>query len=426
MINPETLSREKLLFAYSIALEQGNFARLEEILARAAADPTLEDQIMAINVALTGPDLAQNQDTAPGVARSPDPSIWQRYFEPGPARPPAISIWQRLKAVWSAMRDKVWPVMWSVAALAGIVLLTLALVGPPTGNIFSNIMKNLPTSKDYQAIIVTPAPTAIAYARTPTAFVRSTQLAQAVQPMIVRNGKLILEASDTRAARQSVMALIAGYASEGAYVVSVNEMPNAGNTMPIIEMQMRVPVAHYDESIDRISALGTQVLRREETAQDVTQAYVDGAGRVEALEASRERLVQIIKEAKTIEDLLRAEQELAKRESELEVAKGSQQSLLQTSVLSSIALQLNPQPPVQPTMTPTVWPTVTPTVTPTPGWNPAKTTNNAVSVFLNQLQGFTDWLITFSIITLPWLLAAALLVYALWRAYRAIQRRLEK
>jgi hypothetical protein len=227
---------------------------------------------------------------------------------------------------------------------------------------------------------------------------------QPAERLIVRNGSLIVVANDTRVARQSVLEMVAGYAAEGAFVVSSNETYPYSGQMPVISMVLRVPVAHYDESMTRLADLGIRVENRSEIAQDVTQDYVDISARLQALETSRARLLEIIKEATNTEDLLRAEQELSRREAELESAKALQQNLARTAALSSITVELRPVVTSQPVTDNT--------------WDPAATLHNAVSALLTTLRGFADGTIFFMITTLPWLVVISLLIYGAVRFFR--------
>ena len=74
--------------------------------------------------------------------------------------------------------------------------------------------------------------------------------------------------------------------------------------------------------MDAIEDMGVEVINSYETAQDVTEEYVDLEGRIEALQASHDRLLELMANAEFTEDLLRAEQELTIREAELEALFG--------------------------------------------------------------------------------------------------------
>ena len=406
MINAETLKREKMLFAYTTALEQGDFARLETILETAASDAILERQIIEINTVLSQP-----RDT---TAAQPAPeSSWAH-------------LWQRIKTSTAGLfsiRIRHWPALRSIALGAGAFIIVLvgvlALLGPAVGKIFTNVVAELPAST---SPIYTVVATRTVAENSPTDSFRgyvypaplsgpqlTVQLtaqpgAQPADRLIVHNANLTVVANDTRQARQAVMDMVAEYASEGAFVVSSNETYPYSGQMPMISMVLRVPVTHYDESMTRLAGLGIQVLNRTETAQDVTQDYVDTSARIQALETSRARLLEIIKEAKNTDDLLRAEQELSSREAELESAKARQQNLAKTAALSSITVELRPAVTSQPVAD--------------GGWNPAATLHNAVSALLSTLRGFADGAIFFAVTTVPWLVVVALLILGAVQLFR--------
>jgi len=424
MINPETLKREKLLFAYTTALEQGDFARLQAILELAGSDAILERQILEMNTALAQP----KQAAAQAAPKTPTLGLWQR------ARSSA--------AAWRSAPHRIRPYLGRIAgALALAIVLVvgvLALLGPGVGKTFSNAIAEIPPSYRATATAVSatkaPAPTAApaaikapeptralvsatrtvadlsnAYSAYPAPYFSLPLANQPLERLIVQNGSLIVVARDTLLAREQVKTMVAEFAGEGAFVVYSNETYPSGEGMPSISMALRVPVKRYNESMNRLAGLGLQVLDRKENAQDVTQAYVDTTARIGALETSRERLIEIIKQAKNTDDLLRAEQELARRAAELDSAKALQQNLEKTAALSSITLELRPAVTSRPVVDNV--------------WNPANTLHNAVSVLLANLRGLVDSSIFFAIATLPWLVVIGLIVYG---AVRLIGQKAKK
>jgi hypothetical protein len=408
MINPETIKREKILFAYTSALEQGDFARLEAILEMARSDAVLERQIMEVNAALSQPQEAAAPLSAPASL--------------------GLKLWQQIKSAAAglfSLRTRFRPSLRSMAVVLSAMLVmvvgVMALLGPAIGRVFSNVVQYAPPgafqqtfrqATSYPAVAKTPMVAATTQASSYAPYPAPISL-PSTNPsndrLIVRNGSLTVVATDTRLARQTVMALVAEFSAEGAFVVAANETYPFNDQMPAITMVLRVPVSRYEESMTRLAGLGVQVLSRVENAQDVTQDYVDVTGRIEALETSRARLLEIIKDAKSTDDLLRAEQELAQRESELEAAKARQQNLAKTAALSSISLDLRPAITSQP-------------VTDSE-WNPAATIHNALGSLLTTLRNLADSAIIFAITTLPWLVVIGLLVYGGVRIFRSRQKK---
>ena len=394
-INPQTIQRESLLFAYTSALERGDFARLAEILNQASLDEILQRQILEIHAALpSGP--------------SPQP---QSNLQ---------TLWRRIQNAGKGLRHTpIWGPMVAVLGLVLVVVVTIqAVIGPAVGNIFSNIVSygphtpfagenrqynqlatQTPNSPYYQPFSVQSTPTPYlpgAYDPYPAPVI-STQPVESGH-MIGRSASLSIRSTDTHETRKSVVSMVARYAPEGAFVVSDSETSYTGNPdMPTIVMVLRVPVGHYDECMAQLVTLGTKVLQRQENAQDVTQEYVDVSARIEALRTSRARLIEIIKNAENTDDLLRAEAELSQRETELEAAVATQKYLEKTTALSSISLNILPVIPPQPISD--------------SSWKPSLTFTNAARVLLSSLRAFADWLIYFSVATLPWLVLIGLVIY---------------
>jgi len=226
--------------------------------------------------------------------------------------------------------------------------------------------------------------------------------------LIIRTGSLTLRVDDTLAAQQAVEDLVAGWAGEGAYVVSSEQRGGDDDQDPYISMAIRVPAARFGEAMDTIADLAVDVDSRTEDSDDVTEEYVDLAGRLEALEAARDRLLEIMAEADRTEDLLQAEEQLTRREAEIEATQGRMQYLSQSAALARISIQLQPYALSQPVGQ---------------RWRPAETVREALEALLEGAQGLVDFLLFFSIAVLPWLLALALGLYLLYRIVRWAMRR---
>lgn len=179
-------------------------------------------------------------------------------------------------------------------------------------------------------------------------------------------------------------------------------------------MTIRVPAARFEETMSWLA--GTAVAgtnpNRSETAQDVTEEYVDLVARQESLEAARDRLSDIMQNAATTEELLQAEAQLTAREAEIEALQGRRQYLQQSAALSLITIQLNPYILNQPF---------------DDSWQPAETVRLAVEGLVASAQGAADFLIILVIAFLPWLavlsLAGYIIVRFIWRPWRARRQR---
>jgi len=232
------------------------------------------------------------------------------------------------------------------------------------------------------------------------------ELVYAAERLIIRTGNISMVVEDTRAASTTIEAMVERMAADGAFVVSANEYGGTEGSQPHISMSIRIPADRFAETLDRLADLAVNVTSRDESAQDVTEEYVDLEARLESLETARQRLLQIMEDARNTKDLLEAEQQLTQREAEIESIKGRMQYLEQSARLSSIWIELQPHILNQPVGD---------------QWRPAETTRRAVDTLLDGLRGFGDFAIFFAIAILPWLAAIGLVIVLIvvlirWRA----------
>jgi hypothetical protein len=76
------------------------------------------------------------------------------------------------------------------------------------------------------------------------------------------------------------------------------------------------------------------------SANDVTEEYIDLSAKLKNLEATEEQLLEIMKKAEKVEDILAVQRELTNTRDEIERTKGRMQYLEQTSETSLIEVQL--------------------------------------------------------------------------------------
>lgn len=220
------------------------------------------------------------------------------------------------------------------------------------------------------------------------------------QRLIIRNGNISLVVEDTLATKEAIEDMVNEMAGEGAFVVSSNQYDSGSEELPYIDMQIRVPSTRFDEVMDRMADMAVDVTNRNESGQDVTEEYVDLQARLESLEAARQRLLEIMENAQTTEDLLQAEQQLTQREAEIESIKGRMQYLSESARLSSISISLQPYILSQPVDS---------------TWRPAETLRRALGDFVESLEDFGDFAIYSSIVCLPWILVAGAVIYGIVR-----------
>ena len=238
-------------------------------------------------------------------------------------------------------------------------------------------------------------------------------LAYAAERLIIRTGNISMAVEDTRATLSTIEGMVEGMAAEGAFVVSADEYGGTASGPPHITVSIRIPAARFGTIMDRLVDLAVKVNGRSESAQDVTEEYVDLEAKLESLETARQRLLEIMQNARSTKDLLETEKQLTQREAEIESIKGRMQYLEQSARLSAIWIELQPHILSQPVGD---------------EWRPAETARRAVEMLVDGLRGFADFLIFFAIAVLPWLVVtgailAGVVLLMRWRSRARRARR---
>lgn len=230
--------------------------------------------------------------------------------------------------------------------------------------------------------------------------------------MIVKNADVRLLVKDTDVAIDRTTQIVG---DAGGYIVSsrVWYQDYYGNNLKYASITIGVPVDEFERVLTRLRGLAVRVLDETASGDDVTEQYVDLQSQLTNLEATRERIKQFLKDAKTVDEALRVNQELANIESQIEQIKGRMNYLSDRSAFSTITINLEPEFPV---LTPTPTSTPKPTATPIP-WKPGDTFNDAKNTVTVAYQGIANFLIWLFVVILPIVLPPVLVLWLLWKLF---------
>jgi len=228
--------------------------------------------------------------------------------------------------------------------------------------------------------------------------------------MIVKNADIRLMVEDTDVAIDRATQIVG---DAGGYIVSsrVWYQDYYGNSLKYASITIGLPVNEFERALVRLRDLAVRVVDETAAGDDVTEQYVDLQSQLTNLEATRARIQEFLKDAKTVDEALRVNQELANIEAQIEQIKGRMNYLSDRSAFSTITINLEPEFPV---LTPTPTPTPRPTATPIP-WKPADTFNDAKNTVTVVYQGIANFLIWLVVVILPILLPPALILLGLWK-----------
>ncbi|MCA9959767.1 MAG: DUF4349 domain-containing protein, partial [Anaerolineales bacterium] len=226
--------------------------------------------------------------------------------------------------------------------------------------------------------------------------------AQTQQRLIIKDGRMVITVGNTEQAVTNATQLTVDL---GGYIIS-QSVSDDDEGYKYATIRLAVPVDQFEVALRELRKLG-EVTDESSSGEDVTEEYTDLNSRLTNLQATRDRLLEFLDEAQTIDEILEVNEELNSVEEEIAIIQGRINFLRDRAAFSTIDLTLNPLLP-----TPTPTPSPTPTLVPTPeSWQPGDTAQTAVVQLQNTAQGAADFVIYFGILCGPWLFVVLLAVY---------------
>jgi hypothetical protein len=166
-------------------------------------------------------------------------------------------------------------------------------------------------------------------------------ISDATTRRVIHTAELSLDA-DVPEAVESKLGILAE--TKGGFVVSsetARARDSDGAELVTVSVVFRVPAAAFDATLASVRALGTRVSNERITGQDVTEEYVDLEARIKAQRAIEEQYLSVLKDAKTIPDVLAVQQKLGEVRTEIERAEGRRRFLENQTSLSTITVHVS-------------------------------------------------------------------------------------
>jgi PKD repeat protein len=147
--------------------------------------------------------------------------------------------------------------------------------------------------------------------------------------MVIRNAYLTLVVDNVSTSLQQINTLAGSY---GGFVVNSNISEDKNKLYAYISF--RVNSNHFNDTLQALRNLAVDVKSESTTGQDVTEQYTDLASRLRNLEASETQLLELMKKAGTVTEILAVQKELTNTRGQIEVLKGQMQYLEQSAALA--------------------------------------------------------------------------------------------
>ncbi|HEX8368977.1 MAG TPA: DUF4349 domain-containing protein [Pyrinomonadaceae bacterium] len=160
-----------------------------------------------------------------------------------------------------------------------------------------------------------------------------------IERKIIRHADLNLEAN---APEESMAKITAIAESKGGFVVESQQSSSdvKATTRDVVTMTARVPAAKFNETLDEIRKTASRVIVENVKGEDVSEEFIDIEARLKTEKALEQQFLEIMKQAKSVEDALEVQRQLAEVRGEIEKVEGRKRFLENQSSLSTIKIRL--------------------------------------------------------------------------------------
>lgn len=158
------------------------------------------------------------------------------------------------------------------------------------------------------------------------------QVAQEERKVIYR-AELRIKVQNLKQAQQATEAAAR---KEGGYLVESSQ--SRAEKEKTGDYVFRIPRESFHTYLERVEKTAQEMESRKITGKDVTEEYVDLESRLKAKKAVEKRLLEMMKRAKTTEDLLKVSEQLARVQEEIEQLQGRLKYLENQTVYSTVTI----------------------------------------------------------------------------------------
>ena len=221
------------------------------------------------------------------------------------------------------------------------------------------------------------------------------ETAAEVDQKIIKNGSLYLVVDDVSASAEKLTAL----AKRRGGFVQRSEISERADGTKYGSVTFRVPVAEFEAAMTESKDGAREVKNDTSTGQDVTEQFSDLQAQLRNARAQEETYLQVLKQAKTVQDILQVQQYLGNIRGQIESLEGRIKYLENMTSFSTISVTLEEEPSVN---------------VPTKEFRPVSAAKEAVQALVTVAQDLVIALIWLAIvgggIGIPLLLVAWLIV----------------
>ncbi len=163
---------------------------------------------------------------------------------------------------------------------------------------------------------------------------------QVEQQKLIRNGTMLISVKNAEEARSQLNTILT---KNNAYVG--NEQLNNTDYETTYGIQIRVPADHLDSLVANLETLSGTVTFKSIESKDVTEEYIDLETRLGNKKAYLDQYRTLLKTARSIEDILKVQEQIRALEEEIESVTGRLKYLTNQVDLSTLQLTITEKKP---------------------------------------------------------------------------------
>lgn len=126
---------------------------------------------------------------------------------------------------------------------------------------------------------------------------------------------------------------------QGGYVAGVENSTEGG--LPVSTIRIKVLPERYQDTMNQLRSLAIEVRAEKATTQDVTEEYSDTQTQLASLEATHAQLLELLRRANTMEEVLKIQQQAAQVKLQIDRLRGRATALERLSELATITAKLH-------------------------------------------------------------------------------------
>lgn len=151
---------------------------------------------------------------------------------------------------------------------------------------------------------------------------------------IIKNAHVTLELNDYNIFNTALHNKLKGY---GAYIAQ--EQQTESDDQIANSLAIKVPVERFDDLMNSLAGDGVKILEKTVSSEDVTGQVIDTKARIEAKKEVRARYIELLRQSKSMKDVLEVQREINGIQEDIEAASGRVNYLNNASAYSTINLR---------------------------------------------------------------------------------------